>query len=94
MPGCGEPQESIFEPTDHSKLVQGVENFREEWSNETKNRAAKRDAENTNPPFVRDLTVTELEALIEKAVRRVIQGEDIKREWAKLEALREALRKK
>ncbi len=51
-------------------------------------------SEDTNKPFVRDLTVTELEELIEKAVRRVIQGEDIKREWAKLEALREALRKK
>ncbi len=44
--------------------------------------------EETGSPFVRDLTVPELEEIIEKCVRRVLQGEDIKREWAKLQAAR------
>ena len=44
--------------------------------------------EDTNKPFVRDLTVDELEELVEKAVRRVLQGEDIKREFARLQAAR------
>jgi len=37
-------------------------------------------------PQVKDLTVIELEELIEKCVRRVLQGEDIKREYLKLRA--------
>ena len=40
----------------------------------------------TSPTFVRDLSVDELEKLIEACVRRVIQGEDIKRELEKLKA--------
>ena len=43
-------------------------------------------AEDTNKPFVRDLRVDELEELIEKAMRRVLQGEDIKQEFARLQA--------
>ncbi len=42
--------------------------------------------EDTNKPFVRDLTIDELETLIEKAVRRVLQGEDIRKEYARLQA--------
>jgi len=40
----------------------------------------------TNKPFVRDMTYEELEELIETCVRRVLQGDDIKREYAKLKA--------
>jgi len=40
----------------------------------------------TNKPFVRDMTYDELEELIEKCVRRVLQGEDIKREFERLKA--------
>jgi len=42
--------------------------------------------EDTNKPFVRDMQIDELEELIEKCVRRVLQGEDIKREFEKLRA--------
>lgn len=42
--------------------------------------------EDTNPPFVRDLTVPELEEVIEKCVRRVLDGKDIKREFERLQA--------
>lgn len=45
-------------------------------------------SEDTNPPFVRDLSVPELEEIIEKCVRRVLQGEDLKREWERIQATR------
>lgn len=40
----------------------------------------------TNKPFVRDMRIDELEELVEKCVRRVLQGEDIKREFERLKA--------
>ena len=43
-------------------------------------------SEDTGNPFVRDMTHDELEGLIERCVRRVIKGENIKREYAKLRA--------
>jgi len=76
MPGCGEvPQVPLIDgctPIPVPSIPAGT--FDDDKS------------EATNPPFVRDLTVPELEELIEKAVRRVLQGEDIKREFERLEA--------
>lgn len=43
-------------------------------------------AEDTNKTFVRDMTYEELEELIETCVRRVLQGDDIKREYERLKA--------
>lgn len=43
-------------------------------------------SEDTNKGYVRDMSIDELEELIEKCVRRVLQGEDVKREYAKLRA--------
>lgn len=80
MPGCGETEipEGVFEKT----LGEG-------GILRSKISAGPYDdtpASVTNKPFVRDMTYDELEELIEKCVRRVIQGEDVKREYEKLRA--------
>ncbi|KKN19569.1 hypothetical protein LCGC14_0944260 [marine sediment metagenome] len=78
MPGCGEPAIPIYaHKLDLGKLEGGSTSGPHDDV-----------PEDTNKPFVRDLQVDELEELIEKCVRRVLQGEDIKREFEKLQVAR------
>lgn len=95
MPGCGEseiPDGTFAEPLGdggilRSKVEPALPIYHVKTASGPFNDPP---SEDTNLPFVRDLTVPELEELIEKCVRRVLQGEDLKREWAKLQRIRES----
>ena len=76
MPGCGEEVPDIVDiNVDMGKLAR-----------ESTSGPHDEILEDTNKPFVRDMTYEQLEELIEKCVRRVLQGDDINREYAKLRA--------
>ncbi len=84
MPGCGESEipDGVFEkPLGDGGILRSK-------VDPTYHGPFPDTQEDANPPFVRDLTVPELEELIGKAVRRVLQGEDLKREWERLQAAR------